>query len=902
MNQNRNCLVLTQHRGEQNEYNDFVGKFYHFPATAQKSYLGQFGKLPIEFIYYEPQAKGGKGEFFGYGTITSEPFEDRREPGNYFVEISTYKPFGKPVSHKGSDGEHREAESPSYNYQNAVRKIPSKLLDEICLDGDVQLNFTSDAHLIRVLGEQLIASEKVGILELIKNAYDAHASLCSVTIENSQSLPNIPDKGYKFAQYPGPVIVIEDDGVGMDRNAIENGWLRPASTIKTNVKERLKKERQEALNRGALAEFDGILKEIKKANRGRIPLGEKGVGRFATHRLGRHLELTTKTADIEYEYVLRIDWDRFDEYSDKGVNLADIGVGLSRQPVSRDYGSSNSGTRLVVYGGRESFSWDSEKVVELSRSINQLKSPNPVPTAEVAVFAAELIVPQLPDLEQSVPRDPDPTFEFVGLVDDNGILDYTLTFTPPKNVPMSETTASDLYDLKRSDVKYWKDRNKKPTECGPFFMHLKVWYRVSPWISNGPDRAAFLDKLDRYGGISIYRDGINVSPAEWGAKVDWLELSKRHIKKGALLSYYNFIGNVEIDQSANLELTDKTNREGMIENTANNDFVKLIRTTLESIVETQFKAKRDEYTSLTKDLVRSPSALRDYSKQSLSVHKSIDTNYPVKDDPYKILETIGATAEERVDGHKNLTRSLKNLQQSLDLISEQQEVLTEQAGYGLAIAASIHEINKITTDFFYGINEVLKKQTPDRSKLEQLKDTSSSLRNELKRLSPVMALRGEKSRAFSVADAINLAVDNYRSRMRQTGVKLNFSSVSDFQVYSRFGAVVQVFSNLLDNACYWLESEDEPDRRISITIDPDNRSVLFADDGPGIHQAIQPHLFLAGYSMKVPRSGLGLYICKHYMQDMRGDIFNLESPKLRDSDFSGAQFFLDFSKTPSEKQ
>ncbi|MCK0143000.1 sensor histidine kinase [Aliiroseovarius sp. F20344] len=900
MTERRPCLVLTQHRENRSEYNDFIGKFYHFPATSKKSYASQFNELPLEFVYYEPQADGGKGEFFGYGVIEKEPFEDKQNPEHFFVEIASFKPFGSPVPHKDEDGKLREADNPHYNYQNAVRKIPSKLLDEICLDGNVQLNFTSDAHLIRVLGEQLIASEKVGILELIKNAYDAHATHCKVTIENSDFLPQDTSPDYQFGGYEGPVIVIEDDGIGMDRNTIEKGWLRPASTLKTNIKERLKLERAKAAERGALPQFEGIVAEIKRANKGRIPLGEKGVGRFATHRLGRFLELTTKTANNDYEFVLSIDWDQFDRYSDRGVDLSEIGVGLSRRPESRDYGDSGSGTRIVIFGGRDGFRWDQEKVSDLSRSINQLRSPNPNPKAAQSAFEAKLLVPQVPDLEDQAPSDPTPVFEFVGLVDDFGKLDYTLTFKPPKSVPMPESEISEVYDLKAANKGFWRGREGERTECGAFFLSLNVWYRVSPWIT-GPDKDAFTKRLDRFGGISIYRDGINVFPAEWGADVDWLRLSKEHIKKGKLLSYYNLFGNVEIDQATNLALTDKTNREGMIENEANADFVELIRSVLKTVVENQFIAKRDEYTSLTKDVVRTPSALRDYAKQSLTVHKSIDTNYPVDEDPFAILETIGKTPEERVDGHRNLTRSLRNLQQSLDLITEQQEMLTEQAGYGLAIGASIHEINKITTSFFYGINEVLKKKTPDREKLEQLKDTSSSLRNELKRLSPVMALRGEKRREFPVINAVGLAIDNYRSRLAKRDITIDFDQTKSFDVYTRYGAVVQVFSNLLDNACYWLESEDIRRRRISIQVDEENRSILFADDGPGIHEAILPHLFLAGYSMKVPRSGLGLYISKHYMQDMKGDILCLESPKLRDGEFHGAQFMLDFNKVPKRK-
>ena len=73
MGETRNCLVLTQHRDDRSSYNDFIGKFYHFPANDKKSYAGQFTDLPLEFIYYEPQGNGGKGEFFGYCLLYTSP-------------------------------------------------------------------------------------------------------------------------------------------------------------------------------------------------------------------------------------------------------------------------------------------------------------------------------------------------------------------------------------------------------------------------------------------------------------------------------------------------------------------------------------------------------------------------------------------------------------------------------------------------------------------------------------------------------------------------------------------------------------------------------------------------------------------------------------------------------------
>ncbi|HXJ38857.1 MAG TPA: hypothetical protein VNH18_06235, partial [Bryobacteraceae bacterium] len=99
----RTSLVLTQLR-KSGEYNDFVGRYYHFPDK----YLNQFKTLPIEFVYYEGQVNG-EGVYFGYGRIVSTPSTDNREPGHSFAEIVDYKPFLEPVPFKNTAGVSREA-------------------------------------------------------------------------------------------------------------------------------------------------------------------------------------------------------------------------------------------------------------------------------------------------------------------------------------------------------------------------------------------------------------------------------------------------------------------------------------------------------------------------------------------------------------------------------------------------------------------------------------------------------------------------------------------------------------------------------------------------------------------------------------------------------------------------
>lgn len=899
----RNCLILTQYR-EGDEYNDFIGKFYHFPATEKKNYLKQFENLPIEFIYYEPDKKG-KGEFYGYGKITKPPFPDKREPGYYYVEISDYKPFSKPVHFKNKDREVLEKifNTEFYNYNNAVRKVTPDFLDALCLDGNIQLNFKADSHLIKVLGEQLIGSEKVGILELLKNAIDAGASYCRVRIEKIEGL-NAPVDEYEFPEYDGPVIVIEDDGAGMDREIIEKGWLRPASTLKTNIKERLKRERRKAEESGKLASYNALIEQLKKEHKGRIPLGEKGVGRFATHRLGTNLIIKSKPKESNFEYILSVNWDKFDEYGNQEVDLDSIGVILTRQVPSRDYGKTDSGTQIIIYGGREGFGWDTKKIEDINQSIGRLNSPNPNPNKISDSFKAYIECPQIPDLKtEQIHEKFTPNFSLQALVNEEGIVDeYTITFTPPKSIPLSKEQWSDnQYDLKLASP-YWRTETGeiRNPECGAFYIHLDAWYRKSPWI-DGPDADSMKKYLHDYGGISIYRDNTIIFPAESGTKNDWLNLSLRHEKQAFRISYYNMIGNIEIDQTENIDLVDKTNREGMIENIAFKDLAKLVETIIQNILEIRYTNKRDEYTNLTKGLVRDPKKLSSITKQNSVIISGIKDNYPIEEDPWKILHQLGETVEERKGGLVNIDTSIKNLKKSIDLIEDVHERMAEHAGFGIAAAVSIHEITKITTNFYNGISQLIKSGQSDKVKLEDLKSASASLKSELKRLAPLRAIRNENRREFNVCQTIQYAFEVFKSKLDKENIQFSFNKDGDFPVYARYSTLNQVFGNLFDNSIYWILASGKKKREIKIAVNPKYRTVVFADSGTGLDNSIKPYLFQPGYSMKIPPSGLGLYICKSYMHSMDGDIHETSSRE-RIKEIEGAQFTLEFEKVPKSKE
>lgn len=136
--------------------------------------------------------------------------------------------------------------------------------------------FKPRARLLLQLGDQLIKDEGLALFELVKNSYDADSTFSDVQLNDIDK----KDIG---------TITIKDNGSGMNYNLITEHWLEPG----TDVKEEL------------------INSLSKSKLYGRLPLGEKGIGRFGSHKLGQEITLYTKT-DFDHEVEINIDWRSFE--------------------------------------------------------------------------------------------------------------------------------------------------------------------------------------------------------------------------------------------------------------------------------------------------------------------------------------------------------------------------------------------------------------------------------------------------------------------------------------------------------------------------------------------------------------------------------------------------------------
>ena len=87
----------------------------------------------------------------------------------------------------------------------------------------VALSIRPYARLLTMLGDQLIKNERIALVELIKNAYDADADRVEVRFE---------DFNKDMSHNADSRIVVRDDGSGMNLETVRTQWMNPAAPQK----------------------------------------------------------------------------------------------------------------------------------------------------------------------------------------------------------------------------------------------------------------------------------------------------------------------------------------------------------------------------------------------------------------------------------------------------------------------------------------------------------------------------------------------------------------------------------------------------------------------------------------------------------------------------------------------
>ena len=399
-----------------------------------------------------------------------------------------------------------QSEKPDYS---AILSLSNELAQ---LDSE-HVRFSVDAGLINRLGTELVSRQETAVSELVKNAYDADARTVSLTFVNSESI--------------GGNLVISDDGNGMTREQLIDGFMRISSSDK----------------------IDNPISPIYHRKRA----GKKGIGRFAVQRLGSELVIHTKSIESDCAFEVVINWDEYES----NANLMEISHTIRTvQP------ELEKGTRLTIINLRDKWSEASIRriyryVIEIMQPIS-LSSEN-ILTTEDPGFTAKFLIEengiQIPLIDSSKDITKYAIGEFTGEINSSHLGSYKVK-SDRLGIDFSGQIGMDPDDVNSpfsaiKNIKY------------------KAYYFIYDTALIPKQHLNAIRKLANLSaGIKLYRNGFRVLPyGEPGD--DWLSFDMSSRRRSILPTHTNlsFFGFVEItDDSGDFEET--SSREGLLNNIA----------------------------------------------------------------------------------------------------------------------------------------------------------------------------------------------------------------------------------------------------------------------------------------------------------------------------------------------
>ncbi len=794
--------------------------------------------------------------------------------------------------------------------------------DEIDSSLDLNnLNFKVHASIIYKLGESLIADEVTALSELIKNAYDADASFCSLSI--------FPD----YINDDGTIgkIEISDNGSGMDLPTIVNGWL----TISNSPKRKMKKD------------------NITTPKYNRIPLGEKGLGRLSVQKLGTKVTMITKSKESNEEITLIIPWKEFTQ----NTTLDRINLVCEKKKVD----DVRSYTKIIITGLINPSFWDTEAVKkDLEKTINQIVSPfrfhdnKFIISAKIGDFKIDVNNSIFNDILKTARA------EYVfDITDDNISLKcrYKIDFFKKRNIYLD----FDWFDFNKDYFKEMFDLIKSKYPDSTYIENDSIIYEINYIVSMdsiaklkrnsdgliyypGNFDGAIYDfsydgkyiselvqnydfvyalKEQEYKeyiktnkGVKVIRDGFVVQGYGDGA-IDWLNISAQVTTQGRYtdLRNENLIGYIKLTGKNNQQLKETTSREGFINDEYYQNFFLILRevvikrinsvnTVLGNIMKDyllSISLKEDPvlevpienvkgivekaqnisseiktYTSLSFNEINKKKAEVLEKRKTPNLFNNFD-GYNELNEVVKMLESIISEFEKKFDVLINEIECVKKsaviIEDDFQKFNQRISDVFELAGLGISVELFTHELYTTINN----VNEKIKSIKNSSSEMNYITNSMNTLRKQISYFHPGLKYVRMKKETFSISDFIRSHIEFYSHQANSKKVQIVVvGDDKELFINANRGMLNQVLDNLFSNSLYWLiysrdkiKYIDECKYYISIN---DNYTIDVWDNGVGISNDIEKELFNPFITHKENGRGLGLFICKHNLENNNATI------------------------------
>ena len=553
------------------------------------------------------------------------------------------------------------------------------------------LSFSIESRIIRELGERLVKQGEVALLELIKNAYDADATNCTLQISSS-------------------AIVVSDDGIGMTLAEFKNGWMRIGTSSKEST----------AISRAY----------------GREITGEKGIGRFAVRFLGRALTVETIADDPGRGYLTLLtanfDWPRFDREEDLGK--VTVPFTLKRAPEK-----SICGTKLTITKLRKAAEFVDLRTVRTG-SMNIVSPYQP------------LLRAVRPSGSKSSKRREDPGFSLRIAGDDSAVpaadvASQILESYVLRSVLSVNDDRLELRVFRRGSsdpVVEVQDKVKGTT--GPVYADIRFFpQRAGTFRNTGVDGRLAKTWVKDHGGVAVFDRRFRVHPYGFPGD-DWLSLSAdaaknvrdprstlarkffsmpEEVKRSTQLNYMlrlpypeQLVGVVQVagkrtkdGDDEDIGLVPAADREGFVANAAFEELRDFIRGAVEAI------ASADRELQLEEEKIEADRLLDELKKETKDAIEEIESD-----------KTISRST--RLSLIRSLTNTQVLAEQAGEISRKREETMEVMSLLGVIAGFMTHE-------FGTAVDDLEKAKTKLRSlgrKHPELNEDAASIEQRLENL------------------------------------------------------------------------------------------------------------------------------------------------------------------------
>jgi len=522
------------------------------------------------------------------------------------------------------------------------------LSNEIAKLDESQIRFSVDAGIINRLGKELVGRHETAVSELVKNAYDADTTEVKLIFENAWQLAG--------------TLHIEDNGLGMTRDQLINGFMRLSSSEKIHnpISERYSRTRA----------------------------GRKGIGRFATQRLGNKLTIVTQTLGSTEAIKITINWDKFETDKD----LLSITNQIEIVPKTKD-----EGTDLIIEGLREG--WSDAMIKRVFRYTSELLQPFPLSKKRKK---EEKQKTDLGFKSSYFRKDGE---QFTPIIDEEEAI-FKHSLAEIEGYVMEDgqgcwALKSDKLDFPQEVFLIGNNEKDREDNTVPFNLikglHFKTYYFVYDANLFASGSFTFIRDLGyEKGGIKLYRNGFRVLPyGEQGD--DWLALDRSNNRSIVLAPHANrsFFGLVElIDQNGNFEET--SSREGLIENDALKELVNFVYRSIIGAVIKVAELRGRKGLASQKDFQRKEE--KPTEKVDNAVAK-MEEFFNEDNSSNSEQGGSGKSKEKFKEAFNEFKQAREEEKKEKQLLIDEINMLRILAGLGLVIGEFVHEVKRFLPAF-----------------------------------------------------------------------------------------------------------------------------------------------------------------------------------------------------------